>query len=899
MTEEVPAALEFLALPPTPETALAALADPVRRWFVGHLGTPTAAQRLAWPALVAGKHLLLCAPTGGGKTLAAFLPVLGELLAGALSPGVRCLYVAPLKALGNDARKALRRHLHGIRAFLPSGHGDLRIALRTGDTSAAARREFRQRPPEILLTTPESLAVLLSRGDAAELFANLRWVVVDEVHALAANKRGADLALSLERLQALCGERRLQRIGLSATCTPLDEAARFLAGGRPCTVAQVADHSPLHLTVEPLPGPAFDGSRLGRSFLGDLVSRLGPELTEHHGTLIFTNSRNLAERLAWALRQRFPAWDQEIAVHHSALAAVRRRRVEHRFKRGRLRAVVSSTSLELGIDIGSVALVVLVHPPGGVVRLLQRVGRAGHEPGGVRRGLVLTAGAAELLESAVTAASARSVAGSALPAQCEPLRVVSRPLDVLCQQLLGMAAQRSWSVEEAWALVRRAYPYADLPRADFDACLDYLSGRHADGRSWLPARLRWHPDSFEIDGERTARLLRQNVGSILDDEARPVVLETASGREGEAPAEPAAPARDGAGSAGASPSRLPVGEVDEGFAERLQPGDRFLLDGRCLEFRRSEGQTLLVQEVPGRPAVPRWSGEGLPLSPDLARRLYLLRVQAAEALRHGPDALTRLLRHDYGLGGEALEDLAGYFRRQESVSEIPDTGCCLIEAVRNHSAGGADYYLHTPLNRAGNDALARVLVLRLGRRGGAGLASLVADLGLGLFVRQVGRQPPPPDLAPEDWRALLSAEGFAADLEAALADSEALRGRFRRAATVGLMLLRNPAGQRRRVGGRWWWGESRLFDQVRAADPDFVLLRQARREVCLDCCDAATAAWHLEDLPRRLLRLRWLAAPSPFAEGWTQMAAGPFETAESPEEALRRLHAALTGGGRA
>jgi ATP-dependent Lhr-like helicase len=546
MIQEVRAALEFLTLPPSPATALGVLPEPVRQWFVQQFGTPTAAQCLAWPALAAGKHLLLCAPTGGGKTLAAFLPILGSLVSGPLSPGVRCLYVAPLKALGNDARKSLRRHLHGLRAFLPSGHGTLRIALRTGDTSTAARREMCLRPPEILLTTPESLAVLLSRRDAPELFANLRWVVVDEVHALAANKRGADLALSLERLQILSSEpNSLQRIGLSATCTPLEEAARFLTGnGRSCTVAQVADHSPLQLTVEPLPGPSFEGSRLGRSFLGDLVTRLGPELEAHHGTLIFTNSRGMAEKLAWALRQRFPAWDREIAVHHSALAAPRRRRVEHRFKRGRLRAVVSSTSLELGIDIGSVALVVLIHPPGGVVRLLQRVGRAGHEPGGVRRGLVLTASAAELLESAVTAASARSAAGSALPAQCEPLRVLSRPLDVLCQQLLGMAAHRSWTRHEAWELVRRAYPFGDLSRADFDACLDYLSGRHADGRSWLPSRLRWQEDAFEIDSERTARLLRRNLGSILDDEGRPVLKR---GRSSFPPHPPAPSPTEGSG----------------------------------------------------------------------------------------------------------------------------------------------------------------------------------------------------------------------------------------------------------------------------------------------------------------------------------------------------------------
>ena len=275
---------------------------------------------------------------------------------------------------------------------------------RTGDTPGPERQVFRHDPPEVLLTTPESLSILLSQSALGPLFAGLRWLVVDEVHALAPTKRGADLALSLERLSIVAAP---QRIGLSATAAPLAEAARFLVGtDRPCAIAEVHDESPLDLRVVPLAdGPAF---------LADLMRRLIPELGACRSTLIFANTRRLAERLAWALRHRLPEWDDQIAVHHSSLATPRRREVEGLFKHGRLRVVVSSTSLELGIDIGSVDLVALVHPPGGVVRLLQRVGRAGHGPGRVRRGLVFTASPAELLEAVVTGASGRA-------AECEPL----------------------------------------------------------------------------------------------------------------------------------------------------------------------------------------------------------------------------------------------------------------------------------------------------------------------------------------------------------------------------------------------------------------------------------------------------------------------------------------------
>jgi ATP-dependent Lhr-like helicase len=893
--------LHFADQPPPAASALASLARPAAEWFASRFGEPTAVQRLAWPLLAAGGHVLVSAPTGTGKTLAAFLPILGRLGTDPPAEGasVACLYVAPLKALANDAARNLQAHLAELAPLLPGVAP--RVAVRTGDTPAAERRRQRREPPDVLCTTPESLAVLLSQPALVGLFAGLRWVVVDEVHGLAGNKRGADLSLSLERLTARAAAPP-QRVGLSATATPLAEAAAWLAGaGRPCAVARAAAGAPPELTIAPL----ADQSR----FLAALVGRLLPEVRDRRATLVFANTRRLAEQLAWALRLHLPQWETQIAAHHSALAAARRREVEEQFKQGRLRVVVSTTSLELGIDIGSIDLAVLVHPPGDVVRLLQCVGRSGHGPGGVKRGLVLTAGESELLEAAVTAESGRA-------GQCEPLRVAGHPLDVLCQQVLGMAAVREWSADETFALVRRATPYRDLTRRDFDDCLAYLFGLDRDRRPWLPPRLRGDPSSFAILDERTTRLLRRNLGTILAEEAVPVLLR----REGTADEVPerggASPrsrsparsrsrlpfggdqsgtgtgagtgtGRDGSGGAPGGPGRE-VGSVDEAFADRLQPGDRFLLDGRCLEVRTRRPDALLVDEVVGRAGVPRWAGEGWPLSTELARRLYLLRVQAAEALRDGPEALAEMLRRDYRLGGEAAAVLADYFQRQEALSEVPDTAACLVEGIV--TGAGVDYYLHTPLNRLGNDALARVAVHRLARDHGRAASSLVADLGFALRTRGAA------DSRPDLLRSLLAAEHFDADLDAALAGSVPLRQRFGRVALTGLMLLRNPLGRRRRVGGAGW-GERQLFDRIHAHDPDFVLLRQAAREVRADLCDAEAARCYAAELAALPLRLRWLPHVAPFAESWTQLGAGPAEAVETAAEALRRLHAALMSEG--
>jgi ATP-dependent Lhr-like helicase len=824
-------------------------------WFRRRFGEPTVGQRLAWPALAAGGNVLLSAPTGGGKTLAAFLPILGRLLDPTSQPhaaSVHCVYVAPLKALCNDVARNVSLYIDELMMFAHPGAPRPRLAVRTGDTPAAERLVFRRDPPEILLTTPESLAVLLSQPAAEGQFAGLRWVVVDEVHAFAPTKRGADLALSLERLTALAAG-DVQRIGLSATAEPLDEAARFLVGaGRTSSIARAVESATIQIDVAPLTG--------GPGFLSALTTRLAPELRAVRGTLVFTNTRRLAERLAWVLRRRMPDWDDRIAVHHSSVAAAGRREVEERFKRGELRVVVNSTSLELGIDVGAVDLVALVHPPGGVVRLMQRVGRAGHGPGRVKRGLVFTAHPSELLEAVVTGAS-----GAA--AQCEPLRVPDHPLDVLCQHLAGMAAARPQPRDEAYALVRRAYPYRDLTRRDFDDCVAYLLGLDRGGRPWLPPRVAEGSDGLSILDRRTARWLRGNLGTIHVEEKTTVWIPFS--REPQASAD--ADWRE-------------VGDVDDAFAEHLQPGDRFLLDGRCLEFRRRDGPAVLTEEVVGLPTPPRWGGDGWPLSADLAQRLFVLRIQAVEALREGPAALAMLFRRQYGLGDEPAAALSAYFQRQEAVSEVPDGLGLLVEAVR--SSYGVEYYLHTPLNRTANDALARVAVRRLVRDCGRSAEPVVADLGFALRLR--GELDDPSAAV----RVLLRPDGFSEELEAALADGPTLRERFARVARTGLMLLRQPFRRRRRVGGRDW-AERRLFDQVQCHDPDFVLLRQATCEIAVEACDGQAAIGYVGALERLPIRVRRLTRPSPFVEAWTQAADGPDESVETPAEALRRLHEIL------
>ena len=561
---------------------------PVRAWFATAFpGGPTPAQRLAWPSIARGDHTLLISPTGTGKTLAAFLAILDGLYrehaAGTLGAGLRGVYVSPLRSLGYDIERNLNEPLEGLRRLLGLDASPVRVGVRTGDTSPYQRAKLRDDPPHLLITTPESLALMLSQSAWAANWRGVTHLVVDEVHSLVPNKRGADLAVSLERLSAQA-EGDPVRVGLSATCRPPEPVARFLVGsGRSCRVLE-AESPPgsggLQIDVESLIRPD-EAPHRGLSYRR-LLRRLEESIRSSRTTVVFANTRAFAEKLTHDLRAGLVGSAESIAAHHSALDADRRRAVEAALKAGEMRAVVTSTSLELGVDIGEADLSVLVGLPGSASRCLQRVGRAGHRPGATTRGLLLAASAGELVGAVVTA-------GASKGGRIEPLRMVENPLDVLCQQLIGMACAGEWSTDEAFELVHaRPGRWRASPGGISDACLSTssratcaaLSGAFEEPEpgatpKWTAPRIWKLRGRFGVRSRRVVRWFWGNVGTITSEESCRVVA-------------------DG----------TPIGTVEAAYAERLQAGDKFVLDGRALEFRRLEGAVVHARSSGGEPSLP-------------------------------------------------------------------------------------------------------------------------------------------------------------------------------------------------------------------------------------------------------------------------------------------------------
>jgi ATP-dependent Lhr-like helicase len=818
---------------------------------------------MAWPAIDSGENVLLVSPTGSGKTLAAFLAILDRLFreqeAGALAPGLRCVYVSPLKSLGYDIERNLLGPIEAIRQDLSLVTSPVTIGVRTGDTSAHFRRKLRENPPHLLITTPESLSLLLSQKTWGRIWKGVEHLIVDEVHAMVPNKRGADLAVSLERLAAQADHDPI-RVGLSATCRPTEPVARFLVGpGRTCRVIEAPrpDGTPgPSIEVESLLEPD-EGSHRGLTYRR-LLRRLREETSKNRTTVVFSNTRAFTERITHDLKEQLD--EDSVAAHHSALDANRRRAVEARLKAGELRAVVTSTSLELGVDIGTADLAVLVGLPGSASRCVQRVGRAGHRVGAQTRGLMLAATAAELAGSVVTAKAARE-------GRVEPLRMVPTPLDVLCQQLIGMACIGECSSDEAFALIRKAGPMEHLSRSDFDSCLNFLSGElAAPAGAWEPepgATPKWTSPRFwkkaGLFGVRNTRIIRwfrSNVGTITSEESVRVCVDDET-----------------------------IGTLEGNYAERLQKGDRFVLDGRALEFDRLDGLVVHARISGGEPDLPRWTSDRQGLSAELAAELAEFRYRAATLLDEGPSAMRAWLVEEYGLEPQGIGVLETLFAAQEQLSEVPRPGSVLVEESPHED--GLSYTFHAPLGRSACEAAGRAVSARLGRRFGRDLGLVVADLGW-----QV-RLPIEAQLNENDIPPLLSPEGFEEDVLAGVDRGDLPARRFRHVAATALMVLRRPEGGRTKVGGLLWVSQ-RLYPMVKAACPDHPLLKETRREVLDDLLDAPKALEWLRSRP--VVRFRALDGPSPFAAAWID-AAGPEPMRfESPEEALRRFHERLFSG---
>ncbi|MGP3982757.1 ATP-dependent helicase [Streptomyces sp. KR80] len=895
-----------------PASALDAFSPATRAWFTGAFTAPTAAQAGAWRAIDEGSDVLVVAPTGSGKTLAAFLAALDQLASSPApaDPKKRCrvLYVSPLKALAVDVERNLRSPLTGIRheaVRLGLPEPEVRVGIRSGDTPAAERRSLANRPPDILITTPESLFLMLTSA-TREALTGVETVIVDEVHAVAGTKRGAHLAVSLERLDELL-ERPARRIGLSATVRPVDEVARFLSPQRRVQVVQPPAGKEFDLSVVV---PVEDLGELGGSPATDpdsgavgekpsiwphVEERIADLVEAHRSTIVFANSRRLAERLCNRLNEI--AYERSTGepspehhspaelmggsgaargapavmarAHHGSVSKEQRALVEEDLKAGRLPAVVATSSLELGIDMGAVDLVVQVESPPSVASGLQRVGRAGHQVGAVSTGVVFPKYRGDLVQAAVVTERMRSGA-------IESLRVPANPLDVLAQQIVAMTAMDSWDVDELLAVVRRAAPFAALPESAFTAVLDMLAGRYpSDAFAELRPRLVWDRVAGTVRGRPGAQRLAVTSGGTIPDRGLfGVFLAGADPKKGGGPSDTAARSASARGGGGRR-----VGELDEEMVYESRVGDVFTLGTTTWRIEDITRDRVLVSPAPGVPGrLPFWKGDQLGRPLELGRALgaFLREVGSLAP----DDARLRLLAA--GLDAWATDNVLSYLQEQrQACGHIPDDRTILVERFRDE-LGDWRVVIHSPFGAQVHAPWALALGARLAERYGMDTQVMHADDGIVLRLPDADLMgldlldmETDPALRGREYDAEQSPVGAAdvafdkGEVDQVVTDqvggSALFASRFRECAARALLLPRRNPGKRTPL----WQQRQRAAQLLQVASEfgSFPIVLEAVRECLQDVFDVPGLVELMGDIEARRVRLVEVTTPepSPFA----------------------------------
>jgi ATP-dependent Lhr-like helicase len=745
----------------------------VERWFRERFGAPTAPQASGWPHIAAGADTLIAAPTGSGKTLAAFLWAIDGLVraaaAGPLEDRTRVVYVSPLKALSNDIQRNLQEPLAGIER-LAAGEGlelpEIRVLVRTGDTPPAERQRMARRPPHILITTPESLYILLTSEGGRRSLATAGTVIVDEIHAVAGDKRGAHLALSLERLDALAG-RPLQRIGLSATQRPIEEIARLLVGsgrlgpdGAPrCAIVDEGHRRPLDLSVQVPDQPL--GPVATHEMWAEIYDRIAALTRAHRTTLVFVNTRRLVERVAHQLTTRLG--EGKVAAHHGSLSRRTRLEAEQRLKAGEIPVVVATASLELGIDIGTVDLVCHLGAPRALSTLLQRVGRSGHLPaagaaaGPMPKGVLFPLTRDELTQCAAAIRALRA-------GELDRVILPRAPLDILAQQVVATAAGGEVGEEELWTLVRRAYPYRDLGREDFEAVLEMLSEGVSTRRGRRSAHLHRDRVHARLRGRRGARLAAITSGGAIPDTADYDVIE--------------------------EPAGTFVGKVNEDFAVESLAGDIFLLGNRSWRIRRVEAGRVRVEDAQGAPpTIPFWLGEAPARTAELSAAVAALRRGVAARL---PDAAaaTAWLGAEAGLDGAGAGQVVAYVAETLAVLGAVPTEQVVVAERFFDEAGGMQLVLHAPFGGRITRAWGLLLRKRFCRTFDFELQAAATDDGI---VLSLGEQHSFPL---ESIFAMVHPAALEEDLVQAALQAPMFGTRWRWNAARALALLRMNGGRR-------------------------------------------------------------------------------------------------------
>ena len=826
--------------------SLGAFTPATRTWFEASFNEPTMAQAMGWPAIADGHHTLIHAPTGSGKTLAAFLWTLDRLLTEPQpekASRCRVLYISPLKALAHDVERNLRAPLAGIR------HASSRIGgptlptvetfIRTGDTPPDARQRMRRNPPDILITTPESLYLILTSA-AREILSSVRWVIVDEVHAVAGSKRGAHLSLSLERLEEIT-DVTPQRIGLSATQRPLEAIGRFLGGGtvdddgtwvpRPVTLIDVPHERDLDIQIvvpvedmnEPGdPDPLDPDQQSTRSIWPAVYPRLLEQIQAHRSTIVFANSRRLAERLCSEINNL--AGEEVAKAHHGSVAREQRLLTEEALKRGDLRAVVATSSLELGIDMGAVDLVLQVEAPTSVASGLQRVGRSGHQVGGVSKARIYPKYRGDLLVSAV-------VANRMLERQVETTKIPANPLDVLSQQLVARVVAGSTSADALYEMATRAAPYSGLSRAVFDETLDMLAGRYpSDLFAELRPRINWD----RVTGEVSARpgslqLAVTNAGTIPDRGLYRVTL----------------------------PDGSRVGELDEEMVYESREGDVFLLGSTAWRISQIGHDRVEVVPAPaeGAARMPFWHGDSMGRSIETGRAVGAF---VRETGRLDPEEAHEDLVTRFHLDELAARNLVGYLTEErEATGVLPTDQTLVVERFRDE-IGDWRLVLLSPLGARVHAPWAMALRHRFRDRYGVDVDAIWSDDGIAFRFPDADNPPGAEDLLldPEDVEALLLEH---------LGDTALFAARFREAAGRSLLLPRRRPGERTPL----WLQRRRSADLLGVAKQfgSFPIMLEVYREILQDDFDLPSLIEVLTDIRARRIRIASvdLDSPSPFA----------------------------------
>ena len=858
---------------------LARFSASTRGWFRGAFEAPTEAQAGAWDAIAGGDHALVVAPTGSGKTLAAFLWSI-DRLTGAPAPAkdrrLRVLYVSPLKALAIDVERNLRSPLVGIQAFAERAGAaltPLRVGVRTGDTPADERRKLATNPPDILITTPESLFLILTSA-ARESLRSVEAVIVDEIHAVAATKRGAHLALSLERLDELL-ERPAQRIGLSATVRPVEEVARFLATGRPVRIVQSGARKRLDVSVEvpvedmaelgqptgALREGAVTGSTERASIWPAIEERLVELIREHHSTIVFVNSRRLAERLCAAINDL--AGETIARAHHGSVAREQRLLIEEDLKAGRLPAVVATSSLELGIDMGAVDLVLQVESPTSVASGMQRIGRAGHQVDAVSRGVIFPKFRHDLLECAVVVERMRTGA-------IEHIHVPRNPLDVLAQQIVAMVAMQDWEVEALGKVVRRAASFSDLPDSALESVLDMLSGRYpSDAFAELRPRLNWDRVAGVLAARGGSQRLAVTSGGTIPDRGTYGVFM--------------------AGDAGNR-----VGELDEEMVFESHEGEVFTLGATAWRIEEIGRDREIVSPAPGEPGkMPFWRGDGVGRPVELGRALGAFQREIAALSEEEATARARAS----GLNDNAAANLVRYVAEQRAATGVvPDDRTIVVERFRDE-LGDWRVCVHSPFGARVHSPWAQAIEARVRERLGVEAQCIFDDDGI--VVRL-----PDADEAPAADTIVFEPDEIREIVTAGVGASTLFSSRFRECAVRSLLIPRRRPGQRNPL----WAQRRKSADllQVASAFGDFPVVLETYRECLQDVFDLGALVDLMARIERREVVLVDVEtqSPSPFATSLTFGYVGAFmyegdaPLAERRAQALsldRRLLAELLG----